>query len=54
MGEGGESLVNGSGESSYKESDGLDYGMYVFGGFGKSVFEGGDGGEDFGEGDEDV
>lgn len=53
-GEGGESLANGSGESSHKESDGLDHGTHVLGGLGKSVLEGGDGGEDLGEGDEDV
>ena len=37
-----------------EEREGHHEGAHVLGGFGEGVFEGGDGGEDFGEGEENV
>lgn len=54
VGEGSEREAEGGGNGVHEETDGLDHGAHVGGSLGVGVFEGGDGGEDFGEGDEDV
>ena len=53
-GEGDESLANGGREGAHEQVDGHDQGTHVLRCLGKGILEGGDGGQDFGDGNEDV
>lgn len=54
LGEGSKGLGEGGGEGGGEELDGLDERTHVLGGLGEGVLEGGDGGEDLGDGNQDV
>ena len=49
-----ERLADGAGKRGLEEREGHDKGAHVLGRFGEGVFEGGDGGEDFGKGEQDI